>query len=67
MKNEHIKSLASEYISLCEMMASGQYAGADYARLSADRTNLHDTPIRLLGPSYARPFDMLTWARELGG
>lgn len=65
MLDQYIKSLADEYIHLCSLMNSGQYASADYARLSADRTNVHNELIRLLGPSYARPFDMLAWARQL--
>ena len=65
MTTEHLHTLAAEYLELVRLMTSGQYDRADYARLSADRTNVHDTLIRVLGPGHERPFDMAAHCRAL--
>lgn len=43
-----LRTLAEEYIALVEAMRGGQYADMDeYARLSADRTLVHDELLQL--------------------
>ena len=65
MIDDYLRSLAVEYLQLCKMMSSGQYDGADYRELSAQRTNTHNELIRLLGSDYERPFDMQAHCRQL--
>lgn len=66
MIDQYIKDLAREYLALCETMTSHHYHSDDERRaLSAQRSWTHDELIRLLGPDYARPFDMQSYARQL--
>ncbi|KPV50813.1 hypothetical protein SE17_24735 [Kouleothrix aurantiaca] len=45
-----LRTLAEEYVALVEAMHGGQYADMDeYARLSADRTLVHDELLQLTG------------------
>lgn len=65
MLDEYLKSLAAEYLQLCELMASGEYDGSDYRELSSQRGITHNELIRVLGDEYARPFDMKAHCRTL--
>lgn len=65
MLDEYLKSLSLEYLEICRLMKSGDYDGDAYQRLSADRTNIHNELIRLLGSEYDRPFDMKAYCRSL--
>jgi hypothetical protein len=62
----YIRSLAVEYLTLCETMTSHHYHSEDErAALSAQRTWTHNELIRLLGDEYQRPFDMKAYCRTL--
>ncbi len=63
--NEYLRNLASEYLQLCSLMASGDFDGMQLSSLSAQRTWTHNELIRLLGSEYDRPFDMRAHCRQL--
>lgn len=66
MLDEYLKSLAREYLALCETMTSHHYHSEDERQaLSSQRTWTHDELVRVLGPGYARPFDMQGHCRQL--
>lgn len=63
---EYIRNLAREYLEICRLMTSHHYHSEDErAALSAQRTWTHNELIRVLGPEYARPFDMKAHCRAL--
>lgn len=59
-----LRTLAEEYIALVEAMRGGQYTDMDeYARLSADRTLVHDELLQLTGMT--RKDDMYSHCKAL--
>ena len=66
MLDEYLKSLAIEYLTLCETMTSHHYHSEDERRaLSSQRTWTHNELVRVLGSEYDRPFDMKAYCRRL--
>lgn len=65
MYSEYLRSLAYEYLALIAEMQNPDHDADARQRLSADRTNVHNELIRLLGSDYERPFDMAAHCREL--
>ncbi len=58
-------SLCCEYLETCDAMASGLYDADAHHELSIQRAVIHEQLIDLLGASYARPFDMKAFARQV--
>ena len=66
MIDHYVLTLAKEYLGICDLMTSHHNHSEDErAALSAQRSWTHDELIRVLGPDYARPFDMRAYCREL--
>lgn len=64
--DEYIRSLAREYLALCDAMTSHHYHSEDERQaLSSQRTWTHNELIRVLGEDYARPFDMKKYCRGI--
>jgi hypothetical protein len=58
-----LRALAEEYTVLVDAMRSGQYDGAEYQRLSADRTLVHDELLQHTGMT--RRDDMYAFCRDV--
>jgi hypothetical protein len=65
MLDQYLLDLAREYLQICAVMKSGEYDGMQLTSLSTQRTWTHDELIRVLGDTYARPFDMQRHCRQL--
>lgn len=53
-----------EYRALSSLLVDPEQDATARRELSSARTIVHDDLIRLLGPDYDRPFNMLTFARS---
>lgn len=63
----NVLTLLREYLDLCAAMKQAEHDADARRELSAQRTWTHNELIRVLGPEFARPFDMKRYARDMLG
>lgn len=65
MSQDYLLTLCREYLNLIAQAQDPLLDADERHHLSAQRTVTHDTLIAMLGPAYARPFDMAEFSRAV--
>ena len=64
MTDDRIAVLLEEYLAYVRAMDDPGIEEIEYRKLSSARTIVHDELIRMLGPDFGRPFNMVSYARN---